>query len=380
MKSGMKWESDGKQSAEERGINPGPFQVRTDLAREAHDLALEKRTDGSAIPGVRIEEDEDRGIRVSWIWVEDEEGARELGKKPGTYLTLEVPGLRSKDSKLQHRVAARFAKEFGRFLKETGVSDDAKVLIVGLGNWNVTADALGPFVVKHIMVTRHLFELIPEQVEEGYRPVSAVSPGVLGITGIETSEIVHGIVEKTRPDLVIAIDSLASRALTRVNTTIQVADSGINPGAGVGNRRKALTKETLGVPVIAVGVPTVVDAVTIVYDTLNLAMAYLKREMGKDKTGHPLDPINLPDVRELEGQEVTQELRSRFLGLIGGLSPEEKRQLIHEVLTPLGQNLIVTPKEVDAFVSDIGKVVADGLNCALHEAVTMDNVSAHTAG
>jgi spore protease len=380
MKSGMLWESEGKRLAEGRGLDTGSFQVRTDLAREAHDLALEKRTDGSGIPGVRMEEDEERDIRVSWIWVENEEGARELGKKPGTYLTLEVPGLRSKDSKLQHRVAVRFAKEFGRFLKETGVSDDAKVLIVGLGNWNVTADALGPFVIKHIMVTRHLFELMPEQVEEGYRPVSAVSPGVLGITGIETSEIVHGIVEKTRPDLVIAIDSLASRALTRVNTTIQVADSGINPGAGVGNKRKALTKETLGVPVIAVGVPTVVDAATIVYDTLNLAMAYFKREMSKEKTGHPLDPINTPDVRELEGQEITQELRSRFLGLMGGLPPEEKRQLIHEVLTPLGQNLIVTPKEVDAFVEDIGKVVADGLNCALHEAVTMDDVSAHTAG
>lgn len=376
----MKWESDGKQSAEERGINPGPFQVRTDLAREAHDLAREKRTDGSAIPGVRIEEEEDNGIRVSWIWVENDEGARELGKKPGTYLTLEVPGLRSKDSKLQHRVAVRFAKEFGRFLKETGVSDDAGVLVVGLGNWNVTADALGPFVVRHIMVTRHLFELLPEQVERGYRPVSAISPGVLGITGIETSEIVHGIVEKTRPDLVIAIDSLASRALTRVNTTIQVADSGISPGAGVGNRRKALTKETLGVPVISVGVPTVVDAVTIVYDTLNLAMAYLNREMKKSKAGHPLDPVNLPDLRELEGQEVTQELKSQFFGLVGGLSPDEKRQLIHEVLTPLGQNLIVTPKEVDAFVADIGKVVADGLNCALHEAVTIENVSAHTPG
>jgi len=375
----MKWE-DGKRFAEEKEVHAAPFQVRTDLAREAHDLAREKRTDGSAVPGVRIEEDEDRGIRVSWIWVENDEGSRELGKKPGTYLTLEVPGLRSKDSKLQHRVAVRFAEEFGRFLKETGVSDDAKVLIVGLGNWNVTADALGPFVVKHIMVTRHLFELMPEQVEEGYRPVSAVSPGVLGITGIETSEIVHGIVEKTRPDLVIAIDSLASRSLTRVNTTIQVADSGINPGSGVGNRRKALTKETLGVPVIAVGVPTVVDAVTIVHDTLNLALAYLKREMGKEKSGHPLDPVNLPDLRELEEQEITQEMRSRFLGLIGGLSPEEKRQLIHEVLTPLGQNLIVTPKEVDAFVADIGKVVADGLNCALHEAVTIENVSAHTAG
>ena len=375
----MKWE-DGKRFAEEKEVHAAPFQVRTDLAREAHDLAREKRTDGSAVPGVRIEEDEDRGIRVSWIWVENDEGSRELGKKPGTYLTLEVPGLRSKDSKLQHRVAVRFAEEFGRFLKETGVSDDAKVLIVGLGNWNVTADALGPFVVKHIMVTRHLFELMPEQVEEGYRPVSAVSPGVLGITGIETSEIVHGIVEKTRPDLVIAVDSLASRSLTRVNTTIQVADSGINPGSGVGNRRKALTKETLGVPVIAVGVPTVVDAVTIVHDTLNLALAYLKREMGKEKSGHPLDPVNLPDLRELEEQEITQEMRSRFLGLIGGLSPEEKRQLIHEVLTPLGQNLIVTPKEVDAFVADIGKVVADGLNCALHEAVTIENVSAHTAG
>ncbi len=376
----MKWE-DGKRFAEKKEVHAAPFQVRTDLAREAHDLAREKRTDGSAVPGVRIEEDEDRGIRVSWIWVENDEGFRELGKKPGTYLTLEVPGLRSKDSKLQHRVAVRFAEEFGRFLKETGVSDDAKVLIVGLGNWNVTADALGPFVVKHIMVTRHLFELMPEQVEEGYRPVSAVSPGVLGITGIETSEIVHGIVEKTRPDLVIAIDSLASRSLTRVNTTIQVADSGINPGSGVGNRRKALTKETLGVPVIAVGVPTVVDAVTIVHDTLNLALAYLKREMGKEKSGHPLDPVNLPDLRELEEQEDRagdEEPVPRFDRR--ALPRREAAVDPRGVLTPLGQNLIVTPKEVDAFVADIGKVVADGLNCALHEAVTIENVSAHTAG
>lgn len=350
--------------------------IRTDLAREAHDLALKVRGE-EKIPGVRMEEYEDDGIKTSWIWVESDEGARELGKQRGTYLTLEVPGLRSKDSELQHRVAVHFAREFSRFLEEKGISEDDSILVVGLGNWNVTADALGPFVVKHTLITRHLFQLMPEQVEEGYRSVSAVSPGVLGTTGIETSEIVRGIVEKAKPDVVIAVDSLASRALTRVNTTIQVADNGINPGSGVGNKRKALNRETLGIPVIAIGVPTVVDAATITYDTIELVMSHIHREMNQKRPSNPLDPLNRPDLKELQNQEVDEASQNQFLGLIGALSDEEKRQLIHEVLSPLGQNLIVTPKEVDDFISDIGKLVADGLNCALHESVNIDNVSSH---
>lgn len=354
------------------------YTIRTDLALEAHEMAKQKRGDGSEIPGVQINEYEENGITVSWITIEDQQGEQELGKQPGKYLTLEVPGLRSKDSELQNRVAVKFAEEFERYLQEIGIDVNAKVLIIGLGNWRVTADALGPSVVNNILVTRHLFELMPDQVEQGYRPVSAVSPGVLGTTGIETSEIVFGIVERTNPDLVIAIDSLASRALQRVNTTIQVADTGINPGSGIGNKRKGLTKETLGVPVIAIGIPTVVDAVTIAHDTIDYVLANVNREMTQKTPSNPLDPLNRPSMKELQSQEITSETRSKMMGMIGTLSDEEKRQLIHEVLNPLGQNLIVTPKEVDTFIEDIGNLVANGLNSALHQSVDMGNVQAYT--
>jgi len=134
------------------------------------------------------------------------------------------------------------------------LKDDSTILVIGLGNWNVTPDALGPKVVSRLMVTRHLLEYVPDQVDEGVRPVCAVSPGVLGITGIETGEIVRGIVDRVKPDVVIAIDALASRKMERVNTTIQIADTGISPGSGVGNKRMELSRETLGVPVIAIGV------------------------------------------------------------------------------------------------------------------------------
>ncbi|MBA4493115.1 GPR endopeptidase [Paenactinomyces guangxiensis] len=233
------------------------YSIRTDLAREAHDMAVQQRGDGSSIPGVRIDERTENGITTSWIWIDDETGAREMGKVPGTYMTLEVPALRSQDSMLEQQVATHFANQFNRFLEEVGIGINDSVMLVGLGNWNVTPDSFGPLVIKNALITRHLFTLAPEQVSEGYRSACAISPGVLGITGIETTEIVHGVVEKAQPDFVIAFDSLASRALSRVNTTIQVADTGINPGSGVGNKRKALTKETLGVPVIAIGVPIV---------------------------------------------------------------------------------------------------------------------------
>lgn len=357
-------------------LNLNAFPIRTDLAREAHDMAIQQRQEDS-IPGVTMDEREEKGITTSWIHVQDENGAREMGKQPGVYLTLEVPSLRSKDSELQHRVAAHFSQEFQRFLQQVGIDENAQVLIVGLGNWNVTADALGPFVVKHMMVTRHLFELMPEQVGEGYRSVSAISPGVLGTTGIETSEIVFGVVEKTQPDVVIAVDALASRALSRVNTTIQVADTGIHPGSGVGNKRKALNQESLGIPVIAIGIPTVVDATTIAQDTVDLILGHLAREMAGKKPTNPLDPLNRASIKELQAQEISPRAREKMLGMVGGLNPEEQRQLIQEVLEPMGQNLIVTPKEVDAFIGDMGKLVADGLNCALHDAVTLENVSSH---
>lgn len=358
-------------------IDLQPFSYRTDLAREAHELAVQNRGEQeTSIPGVRIEENEEDGILTSWIWIDEDTAGEEMNKVPGTYLTLEVPKLRSQDSMLEKRVSEHFTNEFRKFLAEVGIGEGDEALIVGLGNWNVTADALGPLVVRHTLVTRHLFQLSPQSVAKGYRSVSAISPGVLGITGIETSEIVRGVVERVKPDFVIAFDSLASRALTRVNTTIQVADTGIHPGSGVGNKRKALTKETLGIPVIAVGVPTVVDAVTIANDTVDFVLAHLNREL-KGERSNPLDPYNRPSVKDLQNQVVSEEVQKELMGMVGGLSPENKRKLIEEVLSPLGQNLIVTPKEVDSFIANMAKLIANGLNCALHEAVSMDNLASH---
>lgn len=325
------------------------FSVRTDLALEAQELANESY--GKEIPGVHSEFEEDNGIMVSRMDITTEEGARIIGKLPGRYVTMEVPGLRRKDSDLQDRVATKLAKEFEVFLQKLNIPTDAKALIIGLGNWNVTPDALGPIVVENIMVTRHYFELMPDQVSPGYRPISAIAPGVLGITGIETSEIVQAIVEKSKPDFVIAVDALASKSIERVNTTIQIADTGIHPGSGIGNKRKGLTKDELGVPVIALGVPTVVYASTIVNNIMDLLIQHFKQQTSN-----------------------TQYI----FGALEQMQQDERLGLVREVLTPLGHDLLVTPKEVDEFVEDIANIIASGLNAALHEAVDTDNVAAYT--
>ncbi|TVX94335.1 GPR endopeptidase [Paenibacillus agilis] len=325
------------------------YSVRTDLALEAREMA--QPDIHVPLPGVEEHVENAAGIRVTNLNVYNEEGSRAMGRVQGRYLTLEVPGLRKKDSDLQDRVATKFAQLFEKYLIESGVKSTDKVLIVGLGNWNVTPDALGPMVVENILVTRHYFELVPEQVSPGYRQVSAVAPGVLGTTGIESSEIVHAIVEKTRPDVIIAIDALASKALERVNTTIQVADIGIHPGSGIGNKRKGLTKEILGIPCIAVGVPTVCYASTIVNNAIELMKEHFKHENVKSR-----------DV----------------IGLLDEVSEQERLQLVKEVLEPLGHDVIVTPKEVDEFIEDMANIIASGLNAALHEAVDTNNVAAYT--
>lgn len=325
------------------------YSVRTDLALEARELV---QPDAHIpIPGVQEEVEEQAGIKVTSIHVQNEEGARAIGRLPGRYLTIEVPALRRKDSKLQDRVATKFAQLFAEYLKEVGVQENHKVLIVGLGNWNVTPDALGPMVVENVLVTRHYFELMPDQVSPGYRQVSAVAPGVLGITGIESSEIVQGIVEKTKPDVIIAIDALASKSLERVNTTIQVADIGIHPGSGIGNKRKGLTKEILGIPCIAIGVPTVCYASTIVNNAIEMMKSHFAEE--------------------------TSQTRD-ILGMLDDITEDERLALVKEVLQPLGHDLIVTPKEVDEFMEDMGNIIASGLNAALHEAVDKNNVAAYT--
>lgn len=327
----------------------GLRNVRTDLTLEAHELLREKavreQESQQNIPGIEVENSGDERIKITRVRVTSPEGEKAIGKPMGNYITLEIPGLRENDQELYEDTCKALAKELIGILK---LEEKTLTLVVGLGNWNVTPDALGPKVVSSMMVTRHLLEYLPDQVDEGVRPVCAVAPGVLGITGIETGEIIKGIVDRVRPDYIIAIDALASRKIERVNTTIQIADTGIAPGSGVGNKRMELSKDTLGIPVIAIGVPTVVEAATMANDTIDLVLDSMIEQAP-------------------QGTE--------FYNMMKSIDREEKYQMIKEVLEPYVGNLIVTPKEVDDAVRRISKVIANGLNIALHQGITLDDVN-----
>jgi spore protease len=369
-------------------IDLSMYSVRTDLAVEAREMVLAEREKTvhnqenlSQIEGVIIKEKEEDGIKISLVEI-TKQAEDVLGKKPGRYLTLEVVGIRQQDSELQQKVEKVFAQEFNHFLSMLGIKQDASCLVVGLGNWNVTPDALGPSVCENLLVTRHLFQLQPENVEKGFRPVSAIAPGVMGLTGIETSDIIFGVVENTKPDFVIAIDALASRSIERVNATIQISDTGIHPGSGVGNKRKEISKETIGIPVIALGVPTVVDAVSITSDTIDFILKHFGRELKEgNRPSRSLAPAGMTfgGRKKLTEEDLPEEQhRKTFLGMVGVLPDDEKRKLISEVLSPLGHNLMVTPKEVDVFIEDMANVLANGLNAALHETVNQENTGFYT--
>lgn len=372
----------------EANIDLSHYSVRTDLAIEAREMVLadkegtvQQGENLSQIEGVVIKEKDVNDIKISLVEISGE-GAKQLNKKAGRYLSLEVQGIRQQDSNLQQQVEEIFAKEFAHFLEGTGIKKDASCLVVGLGNWNVTPDALGPMVCENLLITRHLYQLQPENVEEGYRSVSSLVPGVMGLTGIETSDIIFGVVEKTKPDFVIAIDALAARSIERVNSTIQISDTGIHPGSGVGNKRKELSKETLGVPVIAIGVPTVVDAVSITSDTIDFILKHFGKELKEgNRPSRALAPAGMTfgKRKKLTEEDLPEEKhRQTFLGMIGTLEEEEKRKLIYEVLSPLGHNLMVTPKEVDVFIEDMANLIASGLNAALHSNVDQGNTGYYT--
>ncbi|MEH7505492.1 GPR endopeptidase [Neobacillus drentensis] len=369
-------------------IDLSQYSVRTDLAIEAREMVLSQQKgtvgqekDLSQIEGVIIKEKDVDDIKISLVEV-TKQGEQQLGKKAGRYLTVEVQGIRQQNTEVQQKVEEIFAREFAYFLEGTGIKKTDSCLVVGLGNWNVTPDALGPMVCENLLVTRHLFQLQPENVEEGYRSVSALSPGVMGLTGIETSDIIFGVVEKTKPDFVIAIDALASRSIERVNSTIQISDTGIHPGSGVGNKRKELSKETLGIPVIAIGVPTVVDAVSITSDTIDLILKHFGKELREgNRPSRALAPAGMSfgEKRKLTEEDLPEEKhRKTFLGMIGTLEDDEKRKLIYEVLSPIGHNLMVTPKEVDVFIEDMANLIANGLNSSLHSSVNQENAGYYT--
>ena len=239
------------------------FQVRTDLALEAR----ERFEEDVEIRGVEVEEayDEQRDIRVTVVRIQTENGAKAMGKPIGTYITLEAPRMSEPDEDYHREVSEKLA---GYLKKLLDVKNEKSVLVVGLGNREVTPDALGPEAVNHLRVTRHVVREYGKAAfaREKVQLVSTIVPGVMAQTGMETLEIVRGIVAETKPDQVVVIDALAARSSKRLNRTIQISDAGIQPGSGVGNHRNSLTRETIGIPVLAIGVPTVVDAATIVYD------------------------------------------------------------------------------------------------------------------
>jgi spore protease len=369
-------------------IDLSQYSVRTDLAIEAREMVIAGRNgtvgqekDVSNIEGVIIKEKDVDDIKISLVEV-TKQGEEQLGKKAGRYLTVEVQGIRQQNTETQQKVEEIFAREFAHFLEGAGIKKTDSCLVVGLGNWNVTPDALGPMVCENLLVTRHLFQLQPENVQEGYRSVSALSPGVMGLTGIETSDIIFGVVEKSKPDFVIAIDALASRSIERVNSTIQISDTGIHPGSGVGNKRKELSKETLGIPVIAIGVPTVVDAVSITSDTIDFILKHFGKELKEgNRPSRALAPAGMSfgEKRRLTEEDLPEEKhRKTFLGIVGTLPDDEKRKLIYEVLSPIGHNLMVTPKEVDVFIEDMANLIANGLNSSLHSAIDQDNSGFYT--
>ena len=239
------------------------FPIRTDLALESKErLEAEK----NEMRGVVFEEhfDEKRNVTITKVTIETENGAKAIGKPVGTYLTLEAPDMAVPDEGSHREVSEVLAEQLRALMKENMES----VLVVGLGNREVTPDALGPEVIGNLYITRHILREYGEYAfpDKKVAAISGIVPGVMAQTGMETLEIIKGIISETSPQLVIAIDALAARSVKRLGRTIQIADTGINPGSGVGNHRKGLNKETLGVPVVAIGVPLVVDAATIVYD------------------------------------------------------------------------------------------------------------------
>ena len=315
------------------------YNIRTDLALEEKERF---ESDQVEVQGVVLEEeyDKEREIRVTTVRIETENGAKTMGKPVGTYLTIEAPNLSSPDEGIHREVSEELAKYLIEVMKKIipESEHDKEVLVIGLGNRQATPDALGPYVADNLNVTRHIVKEYGKYaaLEEMNCVVSAIVPGVMAQTGMETAEIIKGVVRETKPDLLIVIDALAARNSRRLNRTIQIADTGINPGSGVGNYRNAITKETIGVPVIAIGVPTVVDAVTIVSDTMENLLSALE-------TSESLKGVGL---------------------VLGGYSEAEKYELIKELIAPNLNSMFMTQKDIDETVKRLSYTISEGLNLA----------------
>lgn len=341
-------------------IDLGKYQIRTDLAVEA--IGQVKEKDRKKVES-KIEEID--GITVTDVVIRDDSG-KEIGKKDGRYITVEFEDITDHDNR--KKVESIVVEQLKKLISDIHMEQNQSCVVIGLGNSSSTPDALGPMVASRVLVTNHLFEY--GEVEDGFRPVATFTPGVMGQTGIETMDLIRGLVGEIHPDFMIVVDALASQSVNRVNRTIQMTDTGIHPGSGVGNHRKEISKETLGIPVIAIGVPTVVDAVTIVSDTIHYIQkhfSYMKKHYSDPS--HLLTPLVYIDPSK-ETEEMSKKEKEDLFGMLGTLSSAEMKQLIFEVLTPIGYNLIVTPKEVDFVMDGLTEVIRTSIDHALHQKVT----------
>ena len=310
------------------------YQIRTDLALETQEKMQEDHVD---LKGVRfLEEKVDKNITISTVVIETENGAKTMGKPKGTYITIEAGNMDEEDEDYHREISVQLAQIIRKLIRDR--KEEMSVLVVGLGNREVTPDALGPRVVDNLFITRHIIKEYGKYAfgEKNVNRISSIVPGVMAQTGMESLEIIHGIIDETKPDIVIVIDALAARSTKRLNRTIQVTDTGINPGSGVGNHRHGLNKKSLGVPVISIGIPTVVDAATIVNDTMFNLIAAMSQSRTFDKLGDSLKELN-------DG---------------------EKYELIRELLSPNLNAMFVTPKDIDESVKRLSFTISEGINIA----------------
>lgn len=326
------------------------YNIRTDLILETlnnNDYVKIEKKDNTTISRIEV----------------NKKNKEIINKKEGNYITIEFEDITNYEDR--EKVGKVLENEIKNIINLNKIKVDEAGLIIGLGNNKSTADALGPKTIENILVTRHLF-LLNTNVKKGIREISAIIPGVMGNTGIETTDIITGVIEKTNPKFLIVIDSLCASSIERLNKTIQITDTGIQPGSGVGNHRNEISKETIGIPVIAIGVPTVVDASTIVNDTINylfMHLSYLKENYEESKLiinryGNYLEKIKNSNLSNKE--------RELIGGIIGNLSDTEKKKLINEVLESINYNLIVSPKEIDFLIDKLSDLLSSSINNALH--------------
>ena len=313
------------------------ISVRTDLAMEACELLSKEET----YKGIETEMKRTDGIEITTVRITNDNAAEAVGKPKGTYISIEADKMKGADADFRQKVIEITAD----MLKTVLNSDREKnILVAGLGNRYITPDSLGPKVV--ILVTRHIRDTLSDKIDDSVASVAAIAPGVMGITGIETAEILKGIIERIKPDAVIAIDALAARRTSRINSVIQIADSGISPGSGVGNKRMLLNEESLGVPVIGIGVPTVVSAATLVNDSMERILSAMA-EASKEKL---------------------------FYNTLNNLG-DEREALIAELLEPYAENMFVTPKEVDEVIERLAEIISNAINIAVHPALTKEDIN-----